>query len=200
MIRLDHYTQVIYIAGRVGDFDYNGFVDGILVAAPNVPLESTMLPGSPVGNLRGFKTDIEISSHLSCELTVRGILHFRDPINEIIDENKLDQLVTMLEDIQLRISAAKVNMEHALLQGQWKQVEFKKEGNNLLDLLQAAEILSFMSHAFLTGYPNSTGKASDSVKDAINNMFLKIDLLADAISELNNKTPETLPRDLMPVI
>ena len=189
-----------YIAGRVGDFDQDGYVDGILVAAPNVPLESTMLPGSPVGNLRGFKTDIEISSHLSCELTVRGILHFREPIDEILNENKLDELALMLEDIQSRISAARINMEHALLQGQWKQPEFKKEGNNLFDLLEAAEILSFMSHAFVTGYPNTTGKVSGSVIDAINNMFLKVDLLVEAISELNSKTQETLPNELMPVI
>ena len=42
------------LLGRVGDFDQNGFIDGILVAAPNVPMVADLLPGAPVGNRRGF--------------------------------------------------------------------------------------------------------------------------------------------------
>ena len=182
-----------YMAGRVGDYDQDGYIDGILVAAPNVPLESTMLPGSPVGNQRGFTTDIEIGSHLSCELTVRGILHYKEPIIEILADNRMDELITMLKDIQTRISAASKNMTHALLQGEWKEAEFKESANNLIDLLEAAKILNFMSYSFVTGYPNTTGMVSDSVKDAIANMFLKLELLAVQIGELNTKTENSLP-------
>ena len=50
-----------FLVGRVGDFDRNGFLDGVLVAAANVPMQADMLPGAPVANLRGFTTDIPVN-------------------------------------------------------------------------------------------------------------------------------------------
>jgi len=189
-----------YMTGRVGDFDQDGFMDGVLVAAPNVPLESAMLPGAPVGNQRGFKTDIRLSAHLACELTVRGILQFKEPIAEIIANNKVEELAEMLSDIRIRIDAATRNMEHAMRKGSWKPSALKADAVELSGHLESAQILSFMSHGFTTAYPNSTGKVSNSVVDAINNMFAKLDLLAPEITRLNQQTDETLPKNRKSII
>jgi tetratricopeptide (TPR) repeat protein len=43
------------LVGRVGDFDADGFLDGVIVASANVPMQADLLPGAPVGNVRGFK-------------------------------------------------------------------------------------------------------------------------------------------------
>ena len=182
-----------YMAGRVGDFDQDGYMDGVLVAAPNVPLESAMLPGAPVGNQRGFITDIHIAPHLACELTVQGLLQFKEPIAEVIRENKLVDLTEMLSDMRNRIDAASLNMERAMRLGAWQPRELKTSAVELTGYLESAKILSFMSHAFTQGYPNSSGVVSGSVKDAINNMFVKLEILAPQITALNQKTGETLP-------
>jgi hypothetical protein len=180
-----------YLVGRVGDFDQDGFLDGVLVAAPNVPIESSMLPGAPVGNKRGFKTDIDLPPHLACELTLRGVMNFKDPIFEAITQNNIPELAKLLEESKTRLNAARTNLERALLVGAWK--EWKKEGFALTWRLDAVQTLHFISWAFITGYEYPAGKVPESVADATHRMFDQLESLIIKVEALNQKTGDTLP-------
>ncbi|MCE2970776.1 MAG: hypothetical protein LW847_11265 [Burkholderiales bacterium] len=48
------------IAGRVGDFNGDGYIDGTLVAAGTMPPNSPIYPGQPWVMVRNFATDIAI--------------------------------------------------------------------------------------------------------------------------------------------
>lgn len=48
------------LTGRIGDFNNDGWIDGTLVAAGNMPLDSTFYPGQPYALVRFFETDIRI--------------------------------------------------------------------------------------------------------------------------------------------
>jgi hypothetical protein len=49
------------IAGRVGDFKHDGFIDGTLVAVGVMPLTSPIYPGQPWAMVRNFETDMPIA-------------------------------------------------------------------------------------------------------------------------------------------
>ncbi len=46
------------ISGRLGDYDKDGMLDGAIVVAGNMPLDSVFLPGAPYALIRYFETDI----------------------------------------------------------------------------------------------------------------------------------------------
>jgi hypothetical protein len=48
------------IAGRVGDFNHDGYIDGTLVAVGVMPLTSPIYPGQPFAMIRNFATDIPV--------------------------------------------------------------------------------------------------------------------------------------------
>jgi hypothetical protein len=53
------------IAGRIGDFDGDGYIDGTLVAAGVMPPSSPIYPGQPWVMVRNFETDVRIDGALS---------------------------------------------------------------------------------------------------------------------------------------
>lgn len=50
------------IAGRIGDDDLDGFVDGVFIALGNFPLEAILLPGAPFVQSIEFVSDIPLHS------------------------------------------------------------------------------------------------------------------------------------------
>lgn len=48
------------LTGRLGDFDRDGFIDGGVVLAGNIPLESPIFPGAPYALIRTFVTDLPV--------------------------------------------------------------------------------------------------------------------------------------------
>lgn len=46
------------LQGRLGDFNSDGMLDGAIVVAGNMPLDSVFLPGAPYALIRYFDTDI----------------------------------------------------------------------------------------------------------------------------------------------
>ena len=46
------------LRGRLGDFDRNGMLDGAIVVAGNLPLNSIFMPGAPYALIRYFETDM----------------------------------------------------------------------------------------------------------------------------------------------
>ena len=49
------------LQGRLGDFNNNGILDGAIVVAGNIPLDSLLLPGAPYAFIRYFETDLRFS-------------------------------------------------------------------------------------------------------------------------------------------
>lgn len=52
------------IAGRIGDFNHDGFVDGTLVGTGMMPASSPVYPGQPYVLSRNFETDVPIDGAL----------------------------------------------------------------------------------------------------------------------------------------
>jgi hypothetical protein len=46
------------LSGRLGDFNHDGFLDGAIVVAGNLPLTSIFMPGAPYALIRYFETDM----------------------------------------------------------------------------------------------------------------------------------------------
>ncbi len=182
-----------YLVGRVGDYDQDGFMDGVVVAAPRVPLESNMLPGAPVGNQRGFKTDIELPPHLACELTLRSIMNFKPPAEELLNTGGIDDLVRLLKEIRARIATAQINMDRAILGGPWSPIAIKQQGFLISDRLETAKTLNFIALSLTEYYPVYGGRPSDSTVDAIGKMFSQMESLIEKVALANKQTGSTLP-------
>ncbi len=183
-----------YLAGRVGDFNQDGYLDGIVVAAPRVPLESQMLPGSPVGNQRGFETDVAFPPHLACELTLRGILQFEAPIAELMASGEVEQVVAMLKDIAVRIESAQGNMDRALISGAWGVKSLKQDGFLVSDRMETLRTLNFISLSLIEHYPIYGGKFSSATTDAVGKMFDQVHSLIHKIGKVNKQTSHRLPK------
>jgi hypothetical protein len=52
------------ISGRLGDFNHDGFLDGAIVVAGNLPLTSIFMPGAPYALIRYFDTDMPVKGQM----------------------------------------------------------------------------------------------------------------------------------------
>lgn len=52
-----------WLHGRLGDLDKDGWIDGTLVSAGNIPLESPVFPGQPYAMIRHFELDIPVRGY-----------------------------------------------------------------------------------------------------------------------------------------
>jgi hypothetical protein len=48
------------LSGRLGDFNHDGYLDGAIVVAGNLPLTSIFMPGAPYALIRYFETDMPV--------------------------------------------------------------------------------------------------------------------------------------------
>ncbi len=170
-----------FLVGRVGDFDRNGFLDGVLVASANVPMQADMLPGAPVANLRGFTTDIPVDPLSAAEMTLAGVDGMRPVVSRLMADADLPQLKSMLGDIGGRIDAASRNYEDAFLKADG---EGKQRLQAIGWRIETARKLFFIPWAFLAGYENSTGKPSTSVRDSVQLGFEIISQLLPVMRDL----------------
>lgn len=164
------------LVGRVGDFDTDGFLDGTIVATANVPMQADLLPGAPVGNLRGFSTDIAIAPLFALELTLHGIVNMRPLVTETLTGGQLALLTERLKDVEQRLLAARANYEAAFIAAP------TAERAGLRDLgwrLESIRQMIYIPVAFLTTYEFPSGKAPDSIVDATTRAFDKAQALAD---------------------
>jgi hypothetical protein len=179
-----------YLFGQVGDFDNDGFLDGVIVAAPHVPLKSNMLPGSPVGNQRGFISDIPIKPLVACELTLRSISQFKTLVDKQIEQNNAKVLEELLNEIRKRIYAARTNFDSALLTGSLKNS--KLEVHTLGWHIDAAEALVFIPWAFLSSYDYSYGNLPESIVESTGLFFGKLEALIADVAKLNRRFRQEL--------
>jgi hypothetical protein len=59
------------LQGRLGDFNHDGLIDGAIVVAGNMPLDSIFMPGAPYALIRYFETDIPYDGKLTGNLAAR---------------------------------------------------------------------------------------------------------------------------------
>lgn len=168
------------LIGRVGDFDADGFIDGTIVATANVPLQADLLPGAPVANARGFRTDIPIPPLFALELTLHGIGNLRPLVAESLTGGHLDQLTTWLKDAQDRLLAARANYEAAFIATPVAQRADLREIDWRLESIRQ---MIFIPVAFLTTYNFPSGKAPASIVDATTRAFDKAQSLAALLQE-----------------
>ncbi len=182
-----------YLVGRVGDFNQDGYLDGVVVAAPRVPLESNMLPGSPVGNKRGFDSDIAIPAHLAGELTLRGISLFEMPVQELFRKHKYRETNDLLSDIGLRFDSIRENLDRALIAGEWNNQKIKHGGKGIAQQLASVQKLNNDLLARISNDLDSGSSVPDSLNDVIDKLFAQTNLLIDSVSTVNKTTKQRLP-------
>jgi len=67
------YPSGTRLRGRIGDFNHDGWIDGTLVAAGVMPLDSPFFPGQPYVIIRNFETNIPINGQWSGD--VKSLVH-----------------------------------------------------------------------------------------------------------------------------
>ena len=65
------------LVGRLGDYDANGFLDGVLVGVTSIPTGHMFTPGAPAVQVRNFSTDIPIDAWDAATLTVSSLGNFK---------------------------------------------------------------------------------------------------------------------------
>jgi hypothetical protein len=63
--RAGEYPSGTRLRGRIGDFNHDGWIDGTMVFAGVMPLDSPVSPGQPYVIVRNFETDIPIDGEWS---------------------------------------------------------------------------------------------------------------------------------------
>jgi hypothetical protein len=173
-----------FLAGRVGDFNHDGYLDGILVAAPNVPMVADMLPGAPVGNRRGFRTDVPIAASVSAELMLRGILHLRDPILTSLKENSAHSARALLAEMRERLEAVSQRAIQANVDNLWRDAAAANQF--MLDLKRtqalSAELLQFAHKDPL-----------DLRVEAVRSLYREVEQAIERIAHLNSSGRARLP-------
>lgn len=168
------------IVGRVGDFDADGFLDGIIVATANVPMQADLLPGAPVANKRGFKTDIRIDPLFAMELTLHGIVNMRPLVSDALRGGHMPELTERMKDVYARLLAARANYEAAFTA---TPPQKRAELQEILWRLESIRELVFIPMAFLTTYDFPSGNAPGSVVDATARAFDKAKGLAELLKK-----------------
>ncbi len=100
------------LIGRIGDFDYNGFLDGIAVTAINVPINIPIpeLAGAPLASLMEFDTNIPIPPLFAAQLTANSIVkHFPSIMTHTLMGN-LAEAENRVTDVLRRIEAMRNNV------------------------------------------------------------------------------------------
>ena len=170
-------TQIV---GRVGDFDADGFLDGTIVATANVPMQADLLPGAPVANQRGFKTDLRVEPLFAMELTLRGIVNMRPLVKDTLAGGHLPELTERVKDVYARLLAARRNYESAFTstppqkRAELQEIEWR---------LESIREMVYIPMAFLTTYKFPAGNAPNSVVDATTRAFDKAQALADLLEK-----------------
>ena len=167
------------LVGRVGDFDADGMLDGILVAAARVPMQSELLPGAPVGNVRGFESDIPVDPLRASEMTLRGVLGMRPLVDAVMDAGDQDKLRGHLDEIRVRVEAAQINFEDKFLS---EVPERRKTLREIGWRMESIAKLLHVSWAFMKDYDYPPGKTMPSVRDATTNAFDKMTQLCDQMA------------------
>lgn len=178
-----------FITGRVGDFDEDGYLDGVLVAAPHVPMAADMLPGAPVANQRGFRTNVPIPAQLSTELMLRGATHLREAIEITVKERGAEAAKPLLLELQERVSLARQRAAHAIKERQWA----RGKGDPESTLARLDELRGGVAAAAAAA-PNV---AAGELASKIQALFAQLDVVVREVAAFNERSDAHLPTTLV---
>ena len=74
------------LRGRLGDFNLDGMLDGAIVVAGNMPLNSIFMPGAPYALIRYFDTDVPYAGSIVGKLPLGRAAQTDSPTFTLIDE------------------------------------------------------------------------------------------------------------------
>ncbi|HEU5134131.1 MAG TPA: hypothetical protein VFU13_03205 [Steroidobacteraceae bacterium] len=180
-----------YLAGRVGDFNEDGFLDGILVAAPNVPLAADMLPGAPVGNLRGFRTDVPIAPQLSAELMLRGALHMREAIATTLRDSS-PGAAPLMRDLAQRVRLAAARAVAAAADEPWRRVPAPAV-KRMLEQLERVRVDVTSMSALLDASTAAGQTPTPDFPAQVDRAFDRLKSLTGVLNALNARSGKSLP-------
>ena len=104
------------LVGRLGDFDNDGYLDGILVLGANAPLDLIVGRGDPIAQIRPWTSDIPIDPITASVLTLNGIVrNFSQVINSNFHEDNLSEIITNMHAVIENNSSVLRNLRFALL-------------------------------------------------------------------------------------
>lgn len=107
------------LIGRVGDFDHDGFLDGILVLAGNAPEDLIVGRGNPLAQIRPWHSDIPISPAEAVGLTLNNIVqNYPQPLQEVLEHGNFAAAVGYLGAIDESLASALESVRLVLLSGQ----------------------------------------------------------------------------------
>lgn len=175
-----------FLAGRVGDFDQNDLLDGVLVAAPHVPLEADMLPGAPVGNRRGFRTDVPITANVSAELMLRGVMHLREPLLTTLAEADTQATRELSQDLSERLRIVHLTAQRSLDEKRWRPTA----GAHRL----VARLHRLHDRAAELGDALDDAEAGAGTRRALEELFASTSAAIDAMAALNASSATQLAR------
>jgi hypothetical protein len=90
------------ILGRLGDFDQDGFLDGIIAGAANVPLGHMFSPGAPVLLERRFVSDIPAAPLDAALLTIASASSHAEVWKSVVENHGQDTPLARYLDAHLR--------------------------------------------------------------------------------------------------
>jgi hypothetical protein len=160
-----------------------------LVAAAVVALGSTVAKADladkplPAGAPRAAT---QLPAHLACMQALEGTLKLQPAVAQAIGHDDLAALTRLYEDVDVRLRAARIDMDRAFLKGAWQSPALRKQAAELMGEMDGVQMLNFIGLAFLKGYDNPTNKVSSSVKDANEKMFMQLGQLLDALTAFNS--------------
>jgi hypothetical protein len=103
------------VVGRLGDDDFDGFLDGVFLAMGNFPYSSILLPGAPFVQALDFKSSIPISALDAALLSAAAAGNSAAAYLEIKDAspNAARSRERLLTAIHSRLDFAARHIEHA---------------------------------------------------------------------------------------
>ncbi len=118
------------IIGRAGDFDQDGFLDGVFVASLIAP-EGMIGAGDPVIIIRSFRSDVGLLPMQAALLTINGIVkNFPAVIEQELNNHHFDSLMLKLKDATERVDASLANIQR--LPATFKEQKIKRNIRNAL--------------------------------------------------------------------
>lgn len=107
------------LVGRMGDFDQDGYLDGILVLAANAPLDLVVARGNPIAQIRPWISDIPVDPITASVLTLNGVVRNYAPVLEkTLERNDISAAINYLNSVTENTKSVLNNMRIVLLSGQ----------------------------------------------------------------------------------
>ncbi len=105
-----------FLVGRMGDYDQDGYMDGVLVLAENSPLDLIVARGNPIAQYRPWTSDIPVAAVQAAVLTLNGIAqNYPVPVMHTIYKSEYLVLLQSLSEIDSGLDAALINLRREIL-------------------------------------------------------------------------------------